>query len=63
MLLEKDKMLSNKRMSLQFSINIPDQLQTRPVSSVGSEILQCHQGMKQLTSLLKNLPFTEVQRQ
>ena len=29
MLLEKDKMLSNKRMSLQFSINIPDQLQTR----------------------------------
>ena len=29
MLLEKDKMLSNKRMSLQFSINILDQLQTR----------------------------------
>ena len=28
-LLEKDKMLSNKRMSLQFSLKIPDQLQTR----------------------------------
>ena len=47
MLLEKDEMLSSKRMSLQFSISIPDQLQTHQISLVGSKILQCHQGMTQ----------------
>ena len=60
MLLEQDKILSNKRMSLQFSINIPNQLQTCQISLVGSKILQCHQGMTQLTPFLKNLPLTEV---
>ena len=60
MLLQKHKMLSNKRMSLRFSMSIADQLHTRLISLVGSKILQCHQGMTQLTPLLRNLPFTQV---
>ena len=58
MLLEKDKMLSNKRMLLQFSTNIPNQLTDSLNLFDDSKILQCHQGMTQLTPLLKNLPFT-----
>ena len=39
----------NKKMSLQFSINIPDQLQTRQISLAVPKILQCHQVMTKLT--------------
>ena len=39
----------NKKMSLQFSINIADQLQTRQISLAGPKILQCHQVMTKLT--------------
>ena len=47
-------------MSLEFSINISDQLQTRQISLIGLKILKCHHGMTQLTPLLKDLPFTKV---
>ena len=50
-------------MSLQFSINMLDQLQTTEISLVGLKIVLCHQGMTQLTPLVKNLPFTKVKRQ
>ena len=43
----------NKRLLLQFSINIQ-------ISLVDPKVLQCHQGMTQLTPLLKSLPFTKV---
>ena len=58
--LKRINFYQNKRMSLQFSINISDQLQTREISLVGPRILKCHQGMTQLTPLLKNLSFTKV---
>ena len=40
-------------MSLQFSINILDQLQTCQISLVGQKILQCHQGMTKITPFKK----------
>ena len=60
---ETDKFLSNKRMLLKFSINISDQLQTRQISLAGPKILQCHQGMTQLTPLSKNLLFNKIKKQ
>ena len=59
MLLERVSFYQNKRMSLQFLISISDQLQTCQISLVGPKILQCYQGMTQLT-LLKNLPVIQV---
>ena len=47
-------------MSLKFSVNISDQLQTRQISLVGPKILKCHQGMTQLTPVLKKLSFTKA---
>ena len=60
MLLKMINFYQNKRMSLKFSINISNQLQTRKISLVGPKILKCHQGMTQLTTLLKKLSFTKV---
>ena len=47
-------------MSLKSLINVSDQLQTRQISLVGPKILKYHQGMKQLTPLLENLPLTKI---
>ena len=60
MLLEKDK-LSSKQMDVAAIFNkhfgsITDYL----ISLVGPKILQCHQGMTELTPLVKYLPFIEV---
>ena len=53
----------NKRMLLKFSINISDQLHRCQISLVDPRILKYHQGMTQLTLLLKNLPFNKVWKQ
>ena len=47
-------------MSPQFSMKVSDQLQPRQISLVDPKILQCHQGMAQLTPSLKKWPFTKV---
>ena len=60
MLLERINCYQNKRMSLQFSIKILDQLQAPYISTVGPKILQYNEGMTQLTSLVKNLYLTKV---
>ena len=59
MLLEKDKLLKQKDVALSFNKHfglIADSLNLFS----GPKIFQCHQGMTQLTPLLKTSPFTEV---
>ena len=46
-----------KSLSLQFSINILDQLQARQISLVGPKILQCHQGVTKL--IIKKFAFRQ----
>ena len=44
-------------MSLQFSVNISDQLQTRQISLISPKILQCHQGMTLNHQIIKKIAF------
>ena len=44
-------------MSLQFSVNISDQLQTRQISLISPKILQCHQGMMLNHLIIKKIAF------
>ena len=44
-------------MSLQFSVNISDQLQTRQISLISPKILQCHQGMTLNHLIIKKIAF------
>ena len=44
-------------MSLQFSINISDQLQTRQISLIGQKILRCQSGNDKINSIIKKFAF------
>ena len=53
--MKRTKFNQNKRMLLQFSINISDQLQTRQISLVGPKILQL--GNDKINSIIEKFPF------